>query len=75
MESGEEQSASYTWSLLSQNEVTSGEATSLVLETGRDPRVLTIPSYALGFAGSTYVFQLSAVVDGMSNTVNATGET
>lgn len=48
---------------------------SLVLEAGRDPRVLRVPSYALGFAGSSYVFQLSAVVDGMSNTVNATGET
>ena len=74
MESNEQQ-ASYTWSLLSQNEVTSGASTSLVLEAGRNPRVLRVPSYALGFAGSTYVFHLIAVVDGMSNTVNATGET
>ena len=42
---------------------------------GGDSHVLRVPSYVLSFVGSSYVFQLSAVVDEMSNTVNATGET
>ena len=72
--SGLEQHASYTWIVLTRNEITSEGASSLVLETGRDPRVLSVPPYALGFAGSSYVFQLSADVDGITNTVNVTGE-
>ena len=36
--------------------------------------MLSVSPYAMGFAGSSYVFQLNAEVDGISNTVNATGE-
>ena len=29
------------------------------MEVGRDPRVLVIPSYTLGYTGSSYVFELT----------------
>ena len=74
VESGQDQQVSCTWSVLSQNEITSAGASNLVLETGRDPRVLSVSPFPLGVAGSSYMFQLSAEVDGISTTVNATGE-
>lgn len=66
--------ASYEWNLVSANETRAG-AQEVVLETGRDPRVLVIPPHTLGFAGSSYVFQFrSAFGADMSSTANATGE-
>lgn len=50
-----------------------GGDSGLELQIGRDPRVLNIPPYLLGYAGSTYVFQLVSIFGGVQNTVNATG--
>lgn len=69
----DEETASYSWGLVSTN-ASAGGPSDIVLQSGRDPRVLALPSYTLGFAGSTYVFQLKAAFGGTSNTVNATGE-
>lgn len=70
---GDEDAATYSWSLVSADESVQGAA-SLNLDYGRDPRVLTIPAKNLGFAGSTYTFQLRSVFGDVQNTVNATGE-
>lgn len=44
-------------------------------EVGRDPRVLVIPSYTLGYAGSFYMFQLSTTFGSENaNAANATSE-
>eukprot|EP00903_Cladosiphon_okamuranus_P011441 g10779.t1 len=65
--------ASYSWSLLAANESRAGE--QLTVEAGRDPRVLSIPPYTLGYAGSSYVFQFRSVVgDESATTANATVE-
>lgn len=65
--------ASYSWSLLAANESRAGE--QVAIEVGRDPRVLSIPPYTLGLAGSSYLFQFrSAVGDETATTANATGE-
>lgn len=69
---GEDTTASYTWGLVSAVG-TIGGYSSLTLLPGRDPRVLTIPAYTLGLAGSTYTFQLKAALGGTHNVVNATG--
>lgn len=72
----EEETVSYSWSLLSAN-VSAGAlsgAADFALVDGRDPRVLRIPSYALGYAGSTYVFRMNVAVGDSRNSVNATGE-
>ena len=64
-----ENTASYSWSLVSATD-SMGE----MIDESRDPRVLVIPRYALGFAGASYVFQLMADFGGVSNAANATGE-
>ena len=66
--------ASFSWGLVAANE--SREAVrDIALEAGRDPRVLVIAPYALGFAGSSYVFQFrSTFGSDMSTTANATGK-
>lgn len=66
--------ASFAWGLSSAAEEASGATSRFLLQRGRDPRTIFIDPYVLGFAGSVYVFQLNAVVGGVSNTVNATGE-
>lgn len=64
---------SYSWSLLAANESRAGE--QVVVEAGRDPRVLVIPPYALGFAGSSYLFQFRSAFGGKNVTsANATSE-
>lgn len=64
--------ASYSWSLVSSTEPL-GEEDTLDGES-RDPRVLVIPRYTLGFAGSSYVFQLAAEFGGVSNVANVAGK-
>ena len=60
--------ASYSWSLVEANEpYPRGE--EVTVEVGRDPRVLVIPSYTLGYTGSSYVFQLTTTYG--SETANA----
>ena len=61
--------ASFSWSLVSATD-SMGE----MIDGSRDPRVLVIPRYALGFAGDSYVFQLMADFGGVSNGANVTGE-
>lgn len=66
--------ASYSWSLLAANESRAGEQ-DVAVEVGRDPRVLVIPPYMLGFAGSSYLFQFRSAFRGeTAATANATGE-
>ncbi|CAM9477526.1 unnamed protein product, partial [Ectocarpus sp. 8 AP-2014] len=65
--------ASYSWRLVSANESYEG-APEVVVEVGRDPRVLLIPSHTLGFAGSTYLFQLRTAFGSETNIANATVE-
>ncbi|CAM9387892.1 unnamed protein product, partial [Ectocarpus sp. 12 AP-2014] len=66
--------ASYSWRLLSANESYEGTP-EVMVEVGRDPRVLVIPSHTLGYAGSTYLFQLrTAFGSETTNTANATVE-
>ncbi|CAM9843656.1 unnamed protein product, partial [Ectocarpus sp. 4 AP-2014] len=66
--------ASYSWRLVSANESYEGSP-EVVVDVGRDPRVLVIPSYTLGYAGSTYLFQLRAAFGSeTTNTANATVE-
>lgn len=65
--------ASYSWSLLEANETRFGEV--VTVEVGRDPRVLVIPPYTLGFAGSSYLFQFRSAIGGENaTTANALGE-
>jgi len=64
--------ASYSWSLVSANESYAG-APEVSVEAGRDPRVLVLPPYTLGFAGSTYEFHLHTSFGDMSSSANATG--
>lgn len=68
-----EETASYSWNLVSTN-ASAGSPTDVTLQSGRDPRVLVLPSHTLGYAGSTYVFQLKAAFGGTFNAANATGE-
>ncbi|CAM9204557.1 unnamed protein product [Laminaria digitata] len=71
MDSGEN-TASYSWSLVSTTATEAlGEET---LDESRDPRVLVIPRHTLGFAGSSYVFQLAAEFGAVSNVANVTVE-
>lgn len=72
--STDEALASYSWSITSANESFVG-GPDITLGVGRDPRVLVIPPYALGYAGSSYQFQLRTTFGGIASTVNATGET
>ena len=66
--------ASFSWGLLAVNE-SRGAFREIAVEADRDPRVLGIPPYTLGFAGSSYVFQFrSTLGSDMSTTANATGE-
>ncbi|CAN0003126.1 unnamed protein product [Pylaiella littoralis] len=65
--------ASFSWNLVSANESVAREA-EVSAEIGRDPRVLVIAPYTLGFAGSTYQFQLESSFGGVSNTANVTVE-
>lgn len=73
--SAEEGLASYSWILVSANDSFPG-APEFAVEVGRDPRVLVIPSYRLGYAGSSYQFQLKTTFgDGeLAGTANATGK-
>lgn len=64
--------ASYVWSLFSANDSTGG-LSDFSLAPGRDPRVLTIPSDTLGFAGSTYVFQLNTALGDVHSSALVTG--
>ncbi|CAM9627536.1 unnamed protein product, partial [Ectocarpus sp. 12 AP-2014] len=61
----EEAIASYSWSMISANE-SFARGVDVPLGVGRDPRVLTIPSYALGYAGSSYQLQLRTSFGGIS---------
>lgn len=64
---------SYSWSLVAANESLARE--QLTVEVGRDPRVLVIPPYTLGFAGSSYLFQFRSAFGGANaTTASATGE-
>lgn len=63
--------ASYSWSLVSSTQPLEQETFG---EESRDPRVLVIPRHTLGFAGSSYVFQLAVDFGGVSNAANVTGE-
>lgn len=65
-------SASYSWSLVSKT--ATAESVGGMVDESRDPRVLVIPRHTLGFAGSSYVFQLAAEFGGVSNVANVTGE-
>ncbi|CAM9207243.1 unnamed protein product, partial [Ectocarpus fasciculatus] len=65
--------ASYSWGIASANESFAGGA-DVTLDVGRDPRLLVIPPYALGYAGSSYQFQLRTTFGGIASTVNATVE-
>lgn len=64
--------ASYVWSILSANDSTGGSS-DISLVPGRDPRLLTIPSDTLGYAGSTYVFQLNAAFGNIRSSAFVTG--
>lgn len=73
MLTADEALASYSWILLDANESRVGEP--VTVEVGRDPRVLVIPPYTLGFAGSSYLFQFRSAFGGeTATTANATGE-
>lgn len=69
----EEAIPSFSWSLVAANESRTGE--QVAVDVGRDPRVLVIPPYTLGFAGSSYTFQFRSALGGENaTTTNATGE-
>ena len=53
----EEDNVTYTWTSVTENAVTS-DVPPLTLEAGRNPSVLVLPPYSLGYAGSTYVFRV-----------------
>ncbi len=66
--------ASFSWSLIAANE-SRAAAREFTVEAGRDPRVLILSPFTLGFAGSSYTFQFrSSFGPDMSTTANATGE-
>ncbi|CAM9196214.1 unnamed protein product, partial [Ectocarpus sp. 8 AP-2014] len=66
--------ALYSWRLVSANESYEGTP-EVVVDVGRDPRVLVIPSHTLGYAGSTYLFQLTTAFGSeTTNTANVTIE-
>lgn len=66
----EDDNATYTWTAASESSVTA-DFPPLVLTSGRNPRVLTIPAYSLGYAGSVYVLR----VDLAGGTQSATSAT
>eukprot|EP00752_Nemacystus_decipiens_P006064 g5472.t1 len=49
--------ATYTWTVVSEDSSTT-DFPPLVLTRGRNPSVLTIPPYTLGYAGSRYMFKV-----------------
>ncbi len=66
--------ASFSWSLIAANG-SRAAAQEFAVEAGRDPRVLVISPFMLGFAGSSYTFQFrSSFGPDMWTTANATGE-
>ncbi len=66
--------ASFSWSLIAANE-SRASAREFTVEAGRDPRVLAISPFTLGYAGSSYTFQFrSSFGPDMRTTANATSE-
>lgn len=66
--------ASYSWTLVAANESYPREH-EVAVEDGRDPRVLVIPAHTLGYAGSSYLFQLRTTFGSeLANAANATSE-
>lgn len=66
----EDDNATYTWTVVSESSVAEGFS-PLILTSGRNPRVLTIPAYSLGYAGSVYVLKVD-LAGGMQNATSAT---
>ena len=72
--SGGDALASYSWNLVAANESFPREH-EVAVEVGRDPRVLVVPSHTLGYAGSSYVFQLATTYGSEAmNAASVTGE-
>lgn len=66
--------ASYSWELVAANESYPREQ-EVPVGVSRDPRVLVIPSHTLGYAGSSYVFQLMTAYGSEAfNAANVTGK-
>lgn len=70
----DDDTAIFSWSLVSANESVAGAAGAPSMEVGRDPRVFFIAPHTLGYGGSSYQFQLKTSFGGISNTANVTGE-
>lgn len=66
----QDDSATYAWTVASEESATA-DFPPLVLTTGRNPSVLTIPPYTLGYAGSRYVFRVE-LAGGEQSTASAT---
>ncbi|CAM9100098.1 unnamed protein product [Ectocarpus sp. 8 AP-2014] len=60
----------YAWTVLSESSATA-DFPPLVLTSGRNPSVLTLPPYSLGYAGSAYVFRVD-LADGIQSATSAT---
>ncbi|CBJ29023.1 conserved unknown protein [Ectocarpus siliculosus] len=60
----------YAWTVLSESSATA-DFPPIVLTSGRNPSVLTLPPYTLGYAGSAYVFRVD-LADGIQSATSAT---
>jgi len=56
----EDDNVVYTWTVVSESPVTS-DVPPLTLTIGRNPSVLVLPPFSLGYAGSTYVFRVDRI--------------
>ena len=62
--------ATYTWTVVSEDSATT-DFPPLVLTSGRNPSVLTIPPHTLGYAGSKYVLRVE-LAGGAQSAASAT---
>ncbi|CAM9609633.1 unnamed protein product, partial [Ectocarpus fasciculatus] len=60
----------YAWTVVSESSATA-DFPPVVLTSGRNPSILTIPPYSLGYAGSAYVFRVD-LADGIQSATSAT---
>ncbi|CAM9178019.1 unnamed protein product, partial [Sphacelaria rigidula] len=71
--------AAYSWrcsssSAISNASVSTAELLDVLLDEARNPRIASLPSFSLGYAGSAYTLQLGVTVGETRSTANITVE-
>lgn len=53
--------------------MSTAELLDVLLDEARNPRIASLPSFSLGYAGSAYTLQLGVTVGETRSTANITG--